>query len=165
LRGGAKGREHIAPGSKKCIEMHEDSFGPRFKGVGESELAKARSKWSLHSLADVRTASSEENRRAAAALFQELQKRRSGTLGTVAAEAAVAADQPCKPTFRRPVGSSGGSVAPHDGQSARPLAMGGRMMQECLVGSVPRRRPGSTVDGNDEAATFRKRPGATGTVT
>jgi hypothetical protein len=106
-------------------------------------LEKARSKWSLHSLADVRTMSSDENRRAAAALLVDLRKRRTASSDPAGAESIGNNEGPCKPQFRKRsmvLGDDSMQRTPVLDSKARPLAGGGRVMQECLAGSGPRRR-------------------------
>jgi len=123
---------------------NETAFGPRFHGLCATELEKARSSWSLHSLADVRTMSSDENRRAAARLLVDLRKRRNATSDSTEVAPAAGDEGPCKPKFRKRSVVLGDDSTQHtsvtDGKDSRPLAGGGRVMQECLAGSGPRRR-------------------------
>lgn len=127
------------------------SFGPRFQGLTETALAAVRSKWTLHSLADVQTTSSQDNQRAAASLFDELRKRREGggAAATAAPEGASQADSsptaaPGKPTFRRPPPRElAAEAAERRAAGARMLSPGVFVAEECLAG-VGRKKPSDT---------------------
>lgn len=148
----AKGRGTKRPDknhSDMKSPVSSDSFGPRFRSLSGAELEKARSKWTLHSLADVQATSSDDNRRAAAMLLEDLRKRRTSSNGSDDKAAddigSGSAGLPCKPTFRRPVTSgstksgskvnSGGAAV--EGSSS--LASGGRLMAPCVAGAAPRK--------------------------
>lgn len=128
----------LAANTNEHAEEHTgptSSFGPRFCRLPTEELSIAKSKWKLHSLADVRTASAQENRHVASALIEDLRRRREGQ---VAGKAKETVEGPCKPVFRRPQISASGAdefrtVDPHA------LPAGGRMMQACVPGKVSKR--------------------------
>lgn len=135
---------------EKCTGA-TSSFGPRFCRLPTEELSIAKAKWKLHSLSDVRTASAQENRNVASALFDDLRRRREGRVageatGPKDSEAQkTVAEAPCKPVFRRPVsGSASGAdefraVGPAVSRGSHALPAGGRMMQDCVPGTVSRR--------------------------
>jgi len=111
----------------------------------EEEVVKVRGTWTLHTLADTRRPSSEDNRQAATAFLEELRRRRAGddTAGTQTA--ADSGDAPAgKPTFRKPTARTGGDGA-RGAAAARPapegLPPGLHIAEECLAGSGRRRRP------------------------
>lgn len=182
----AKGRGTKRPDknhSDMKSPVSSDTFGPRFKSLSGAELEKARSKWTLHSLADVQATSSDDNRRAAAMLLEDLRKRRTSSNGSDDKAAddsgSGSAGLPCKPTFRRPVTSgstksgskvNGGGAAVEESSS---LASGGRLMAPCVAGAAPRKSAvtrsaiscaAAAGDELEDAAPLKRNAGSSGRV-
>lgn len=154
--GGPGGAVHVRAAGSQA--MGGASYGPRFQGLSTEELGQAQARWALHSLAEVPRTSSQENLRAAAALFEELRRRREAA---APAEAAVppgagapeeptleATGAPSRPTFRRRPGGkqpgplgAGPEEEPASGRRTATSAPGTFIAEECMVGVARRRRP------------------------
>lgn len=141
-------RHNTQTGGAVASKPGGSSYGPRFQGLSAQDLIKTRSKWQLHSLSDVKQMSSEENRRAAQQLFEQLRKKR---------EADQIQDEPAnemvtasKPVFRRPTpresGASAGKPLPSADLVSQP---GMRILEACVAGSSRPRK----VEQNDKATT------------
>ncbi|CAE7262178.1 NIP1-1 [Symbiodinium pilosum] len=132
-----------AEGAGDAVLPGGSSFGPRFSNLSQNELAAARSKWQLHSLAGTEQTSSEDNRKAAADLFAILRQRREAREGT-ATQTEEVAEAPSRPVFRRPRAKTAEAEAPPAATRTEAFSTPGvRILEECVAGSgqrVPGRR-------------------------
>lgn len=115
------------------------SFGPRFDGLNSNELSAVRSRWTLHSLEDVRQTSSQENQRAAALLMQQIRSRKQEVANNIDTRAKQL-DTPSiagKPVFRRPNARIDSDAAPSGRVGLQSVALqpGLFVAQECLAGT------------------------------
>ncbi|CAE8632048.1 unnamed protein product [Polarella glacialis] len=147
---GDGGRE----GGSVASEPGGTSFGPRFKGLGEGDLTSVRSKWQLHTLAGVRTTTSEDNAKAATDFFEQMRKRKEARLAQQApqaqqpegqaTDAAGGESEPAvasKPTFRRPAPrAEKDESAPATERADAFSTPGARTLEACVAGAGGRRR-------------------------
>lgn len=177
-------------GNGSCEEETQasSSFGPRFNGLPSAELAEARARWTLHSLANVKQTSSKVNQEIATTLFNELRWRReSHEAGASITLPATDADTgndlaTCsdRPMFQRsaPRHDAGNCMAPSTSSATMVSIVrnGGRpgehVAKECVAGMGQRRKAtesassltteGACVDSG--APQSRKRVPVRGTV-
>jgi len=119
-------------GKRKGKDKGSESYGPRFKRLSEEDAEKVKSKWTLHSLADVKLVSAADNARAAMACLQEVRQRRERD------------DEPrdkkpaAPPVFRpRSTASKAGdaSTTQESSASQRSSRDGALVMEACVAGA------------------------------
>jgi len=160
--------------SRRCGGGEGDvSFGPRFQGLNPAELNDVRSRWSLHSLADVKITSKEGNQQVAADFFRELRERRercerSAAMATASDERTRASwssggdgrsdtlTPAYKPTFRHPTSQGSERACKRSSGSGCGVAPGGLVMEECVAG-VKRRSAAVNSGGKASSCSASKK--------